>query len=262
VSTRASADGNGEGSRDRRTQGLRPPPLARSPVSPLAAVTAALQRAAELGELSPAELEWSLSRLSGHSRRPDPGGGDRRQEVLRAAASIFLRRGYHHATLEEVAAELSLTKAGLYHYFGSKREILEAVCEQAMTAFEQVLTTSLALPGTAEDRLRHTAERYFDLFLSDGSLTVFVRHFDDLSDGVRARMRQRRKRMEAQLRRTLEEGVGEGSFAAPDTQLAVLAVFGTVNWSHSWYERDGRLSPAEVRDALVRQVLHGITAGR
>ncbi len=234
------------------------------PQSPRAAVTAALRRAAELGELTPAELEWSLSRLSGPSRRPsgDVEGGDRRQAVLRAATSVFNRRGYHHATLGEVAAELSLTKAGVYHYFGSKQQILEAICDQAMTAVEKVLTESLALPGTAEDRLRRAAERYIDLFLSDGSLTVFVRHFGDLSDGERARMGRRRKRLEARTRRTLEEGVREGVFAAADTHLAVLAVFGTVNWTHSWYERDGRLSAADVRDALVRQVLQGITAER
>jgi TetR/AcrR family transcriptional regulator, cholesterol catabolism regulator len=233
------------------------------PQSPLAAVTAALERAAELGELTPAELDWSLSRLSGLSRRSSGvEGGDRRQDVLRAATSVFLRRGYHHATLGEVAAELSLTKAGLYHYFGSKQEILEAICDQAMTAVEKVLTAGLALPGTAEDRLRRAAGRYLDLFLSDGSLTILVRHFDDLSERVRARMCRRRQRLEARTGRTLEEGVRQGVFDAADTHLAVLAVFGTINWTHSWYERDGRLSAVEVRDALVRQVLQGITAGR
>ncbi len=233
-------------------------------LSPLAAVTAALERAAELGELNPTELEWSLSRLSGRARRPgaELEGGDRREDVLRAATRVFLRRGYHHAPLEAVAAELALTKAGVYHYFGSKQEILEAICDRAMTAFEEVLTSSLAVPGTAEDRLRHTTARYLDLFLADASLSVFMRHFDDLSDGVRTHLRKRRKRMEAQMRRTLEEGIGEGVFEAADPHLAVLAVFGTVNWTYSWYERDGRLSAAEVRDALVRQVMHGIMAER
>lgn len=233
-------------------------------ISPLAAVTAALGRAAALGELSPAELEWSLSRLSGRARRAraELAAGDRREDVLRAATRVFLRRGYHHAPLEEVAAEVALTKAGVYHYFGSKQEILEAICDHAMTAFEEVLTSSLSLPGTPEDRLRHTTARYLDLFLADASLSVFMRHFDDLSDDVRTRMRERRKRMEAQVRRTLEEGIGEGVFEAADVQLAMLAVFGTVNWTYSWYERGGRLSAEEVRDALVRQVMRGIMAER
>jgi AcrR family transcriptional regulator len=234
------------------------------PLSPLAAVTAALERAAELGELSPPELEWSLSRLSGRVRRADAEarGGDRRPDVLRAATAVFLHRGYHHATLEEVAAELGLTKAGVYHYFGSKQEILEAICDHAIDAFERVLRSSLAITGTAEDRLRYTAERYIDLFLADPSLAIFMRQFDDLSDDVRSRMRMRRKRIEAQVRRTLEEGVVEGVFEARDPHLAVMAMFGAVNWTSSWYERDGRLSAAEVRDALVRQVLNGITTER
>lgn len=233
-------------------------------LSPLAAVTAALQKAAELGELNPDELAWSLQRLSARAHRSEAeaDAGDRRHEVLAAATTVFLRRGYHHATLEEVAAELGLTKAGVYHYFGSKQDILDAICDHAMTVFEQVLSSSLAVPGTAEDRIRNSAERYIDLFLADASLPVFMRHFDDLSDGARSQMRTRRKRVEARVRRILEEGIADGVFVDLDPHLVVRAMFGTVNWTASWYEPGGRLSAPEVRDGLVRQVLNGITAQR
>ena len=43
--------------------------------------------------------------------------------------------------------------------------------------------------------------------------------------------------------------------------LTNLALFGTVNWLGGWYDREEPLSPDGVRDALVRQLLHGVSAG-
>jgi AcrR family transcriptional regulator len=228
--------------------------------SPLAAVIAALEHAAELGELSPGDLEWCLKRLTGRFRGElDADGTGRRNDILRVASRVFLRRGYHHVTISEIAGELSLTKAGVYHYFGSKQEILEAICDQAMAACEGAVIGSLATPGTAAERLQHVAERYAELFLSDERLVVLVRHYYyDVSEIARAGMRKRRKALEAQLRQALEDGVREGVFEAPDASVAMLGMLGTVNWMYSWYQPDGRLAAAEVRDVVVRQVLRGV----
>ncbi len=233
------------------------------PASPLAAVIAALERAAEVGELSQGDLEWSRSRLSARSRSEHGSdGGARRDDIVRAATRVFLSRGYHHATIGEIAAELSLTKAGVYHYFRSKQAVLEAVCDQAMAASEEAVAASLAASGTGAERLQRAAEHYAELFQSDERLIVFMRHYDDVSDTTRARLRTQRKRMEDQLRRVLEDGVRDGTIDTPDAAVAMLGVFGTVNWMYSWYERDGPLSPEQVRDVLVRQVLKGVTRCR
>lgn len=227
--------------------------------SPLAAVIAALEHAAELDELSKGDLEWSLERLRGRFRGgPDADGTGRRNDILRVASRVFLRRGYHHATISEIASELSLTKAGVYHYFGSKQEVLEAICDQAMAACEGAVITGIGTSGTAAERLQRVAEHYAELFLSDERLVVLVRHYYDVSEVARAGLRKRRKAMEAQLRQALEDGVQEGAFQAPDPSVAMLGMLGTVNWMYSWYQPDGRLAPTEVRDVVVRQVLRGV----
>src|SRR5437660_2617136 len=99
--------------------------------TPLAAALSALQRAEARGELSSGEMEWSAARLTGRIRRGNPRleGLDRRASILSAAAEVFRRRGYNRTTIEEIAAELFLTKAGVYHYFSSKQEILEHLCD-------------------------------------------------------------------------------------------------------------------------------------
>lgn len=231
--------------------------------SPMGAVTAALHRAAGTGELSAEDLNWSLAKLAGRGRRDADGeAGERQAEILRAATRVFAQRGYHHATIEEVAGELSLTKAGVYHYFGSKQQILEAICNQAIDASGAVLKKALDEPGNPTERLRRAAEAYASLVLLDDSLSVFIRFFDDLSPPVRAQIRKRRKRIARLLYRTLEQGVAAGEFETPDLDIAVHSFFGIVNWSYTWYARGGRLTSDEVRELLVTQVMAGVSGWR
>src|SRR5438874_2181587 len=99
-------------------------------------------------------MEWSAARLTGRIRRGNPRleGVDRRESILRASAEVFRRRGYNRSTIEEIAAELLLTKAGVYHYFRSKQEILEQLCDQAMGAAERAVEMgdATATGGSAE----------------------------------------------------------------------------------------------------------------
>ena len=46
--------------------------------------------------------------------------GDRRIEILKSAAAAFRRRGYHGASVDEIASALDMTKGNLYYYFKNK----------------------------------------------------------------------------------------------------------------------------------------------
>ena len=48
----------------------------------------------------------------------------RRVEILESAATAFRRRGYHGASMGEIARALRMTKGSLYYYFKNKEEIL------------------------------------------------------------------------------------------------------------------------------------------
>ena len=48
----------------------------------------------------------------------------RKQEILRSAASVLAEKGYHGATMEEIAAKLLLTKGSMYNYFKNKDDLL------------------------------------------------------------------------------------------------------------------------------------------
>ena len=59
----------------------------------------------------------------------------RMQKIVEAATSLFQKKGFKATTLEEVAKELSLTKAALYHYIPGKEKLLSIIYGQA---FEKI----------------------------------------------------------------------------------------------------------------------------
>jgi AcrR family transcriptional regulator len=73
--------------------------------------------------------------------------------ILRAAAEVFGRRGFHQASIREIARGASLSLAGLYHYVGGKEELLFLVLARALQALHTSLDRALATAPTPESKL-------------------------------------------------------------------------------------------------------------
>jgi hypothetical protein len=68
-----------------------------------------------------------VSRTKRPPGRPSTRHGKRREEILRTAASVFAERGYHGASMRDIAARLGVRQAAIYYYYPSKSAILEAI---------------------------------------------------------------------------------------------------------------------------------------
>ena len=64
------------------------------------------------------------------ARKPRASTAGTRERILAAAMSVFANRGYHNASLLEIADQVGMTHAGVLHYFGSKDNLLTAVLER------------------------------------------------------------------------------------------------------------------------------------
>lgn len=50
-----------------------------------------------------------------------------KQKIIETAVKLFLKQGFYNTSLSNIASECGLTKAGVYHYFGSKDELIYSV---------------------------------------------------------------------------------------------------------------------------------------
>ncbi|ETR78939.1 hypothetical protein X566_03205 [Afipia sp. P52-10] len=77
-------------------------------------------------------------------------GYERPDEILAAAKDMFLHEGYHAVTTRRLAERVGLSQAGLYVYFKSKDEILDALCQKT---YEATLQRYREIDETYDDDL-------------------------------------------------------------------------------------------------------------
>jgi AcrR family transcriptional regulator len=70
----------------------------------------------------------------------------RRQQILDAARTCFLRNGFHMTSMQDVIAEAGLSVGAVYRYFKSKNDIVEAIAEQYATQVSDLLSALVADP--------------------------------------------------------------------------------------------------------------------
>src|SRR5437763_12062615 len=80
----------------------------------------------------------------------------KREALLREAASAFNRQGFHATSLDDIARNLGVTKAALYHYFPNKHALLRACFGKAMAVAFQSLERAQREGRTGREKLRLT----------------------------------------------------------------------------------------------------------
>jgi len=100
------------------------------------------------------------------TRKPRGQGHERRAEILAAAKAMFLADGYEAFTTRKLAARVGLSQTGLYVYFGSKEDLLDAVCRQSFVALGDEFRRAVAGAGEGTSRLRALGLAYIQFGLA------------------------------------------------------------------------------------------------
>lgn len=182
-----------------------------------------------------------------------------RDDILDAAAQVIRQKGFHGASMADIAEAVQLQKASLYHHVSSKQEILLALLDRALEMlFEQIDTIAKqSLP--ADEKLRQMVQIYLRLLADNSDLSaVLLFEHRSLEPAQHKRHIPNRDRFEALWRAVLEDGVRAGLFNCTDVGLTVRALMGILNWTLTWYRPDGSLSIEQISDHYTGLLLNGL----
>ena len=84
-----------------------------------------------------------------------------KSRILEAANKVFAEKGYHEATMDDIAKRLGVSKGAIYLYFSSKEDLFEAMCKTAPQAFKEILLSSF---GNEANPIQ-SATQFFDKML-------------------------------------------------------------------------------------------------
>ncbi len=190
---------------------------------------------------------------------PSPTRPVTREDILEAAARIFRRKGYHAASMQDIARAVNLQKASLYHHVSSKQEILVALLDRALDLLIEQMQGVLAMDAPPEEKLRQAVLGYTRVLAENRDLAaVLLLEFRFLEPEVRERHVRRRDAYERLWRQLLTEGQQAGVFHAEDPSLAAKALLGMINWLVIWYRPSGPLTPQEIGDYFGRVALRSL----
>jgi AcrR family transcriptional regulator len=153
-----------------------------------------------------------------------------RQELIAAAATVFARRGYHRATVEEIAAEAGMTSGAIYSNFDGKEQLFLAIADaqvQSRVAEIQAVGDAAARDGDAG---LEAADQFRAFLESDPEWPLLFYEFWSVSVrdvGLQGELAKRRDAIRDALADTLERVAGELGFElrfpAPALATAIAA---------------------------------------
>ena len=196
----------------------------------------------------------STGRARGQARPPV------KERLLNVATRLFARHGFEGTSVQDIVDAAGVTKGAMYHYYGSKDDLLYEVYHQVLSMQLSHLEQIAAGPGTAEERLRAAAEDVVQTSLDNlDDMIVFFRSLHMLPDDKQARVRAERRRYHDKFKALVEEGVAAGTFRSDISADIVVHYFlSVVNQLGSWYKPEGPLSPDQVGELFTELLIGGL----
>jgi len=189
-----------------------------------------------------------------------PGAQRRRSELIRVACRVFAEKGFDGASLQDIAAEFGVLKGSLFHYIQTKDELLLEIIEGVYADAAREVWVIAQEEDTAVNRLRRVIVGYA-VFISRNldEVTVWMHDFNALPDARRKALRKLEDRDRHRLEDLIAEAQREGGIRADvDPRLAALALLGSINWLHRWFQ-PRRLSVEEIGRSFSDLFLAGLT---
>jgi AcrR family transcriptional regulator len=182
-----------------------------------------------------------------------------RGDILAAATKVFSERGYHGASMKDVADAAGVQKASLYHHVTRKEDLLFAI-------HEQMIDELIALTIPAVSSSRPPSEKVKEIIViamefiarhRDG-VTVFLKERDTLTGARWDAIVAKRDLYEKMVESVIAEGARTGAFIHARSDIAARGILGMVNWCYTWFHPDGELSAREVGEILAGIVIDGL----
>jgi AcrR family transcriptional regulator len=186
-----------------------------------------------------------------------------KEYILLSAAQVFREKGFHGASMADIAEAVNLQKASLYHHFGSKQDILLELLNRALDLVTAEMQVVLAQDLPTDQKLRLAMREYLCTLAEQGDLvSVLLLEYRSLDPEYYERHIPHRDQFEGMWRVLLQEGVESGVFSCDDVPLAVRGLLGMMNWAITWYRPDGPRSLDDIAASFADVFLRGISADR
>jgi AcrR family transcriptional regulator len=189
---------------------------------------------------------------------------ERERQIVAAAHAQFAERGFAAVTMDDVAAEVGVTKPLLYNYVGNKERLYLACLEEAAAALTRTLTAAAERAATPGDALRDGLRAFF-AFVEEHRDRWRLLYDETLpaSGAVAERVTEHREELARLVAALVEQLVdpaaaGPARRTAPAADALAHALLGAAEALARWWLQDEALPAPTTAELLIAAVEPGV----
>ena len=166
-----------------------------------------------------------------------PATTQKLDHILGCATRVFCDKGYEGASIRDIAQRSRVSLAGLYYYVQSKEELLYLIQKHSFTTLLARLDDQLEAEGPQpEARLRLFIRNHLEYFLENReAMKVLSHEAESLTPPFAGAVAELKRAYYRRARNLLEDLKRERGLKGLNTRVAVLSLFGMMNWIYTWH---------------------------
>lgn len=185
---------------------------------------------------------------------------DPKREMIKMAAMMFEKHGYHKCSIQDIVEPLGITKGSFYYYFKSKEELLYYIHDDMISYLLEKTDNLLQQKANSEQKLYGIIKNLLDtIHHFKSNVFVFYQEMRYLSPENFQMVKKKRDTYNEMILTMLLEGMEAGTIRKDlDPKIVMLGLFGTINWAYQWYLPEGRLDVDTIVDIFYKMLKDGI----
>ena len=184
---------------------------------------------------------------------------ERKEAIVAAAAALYASRGFNGVSVADLAQRCKISESLIYHYYASKEDILYDVMISHVRALDVAAREAIAGEAPAERKLRELAHRFMALYVGAADRhKVLLNDLDDLPKARRAEIVAVQRGLIETVRKLLIEIEPALKRTSGHSLAAAMLFFGMINWTHTWFDAHGQVSPGALAEMVVDLTLGGL----
>lgn len=182
----------------------------------------------------------------------------RRQAIIDEAAKLFARRSYAATGVSEIGEAVNLGRGSLYHYIGSKENLLVAIQDRVLSPLLESTARVQTSDEPAMVKLRLLSQALMEVILArPDHIWVYEHEHRSLTGENRVRFRKRRIEFEEIVTHAIEAAGATGALRVNDLRLATLQFLNLHNHTNKWAKPDMEWTASDLSKAYFRTLMLG-----
>jgi AcrR family transcriptional regulator len=178
--------------------------------------------------------------------------------ILTQAAALFSAQGYMRSSIADLADACQLSRGALYHYFDSKEAILFAILDANIREMIARVEAAVSEGGSTLAQFRNVIRTIVEVNAkSPHEQRVLIHDLSFLNEDEQQLLKNLERQIVDILTDLLVRLDAEGKIVRRTRKIYTMILFGIINYTYTWYDPKGGISPREFADIAIDLFLNG-----